>query len=376
MIILVISHTEHYLDPTGKVCGWGPTVREIDHLANTHGKVIHVACLSKKTPPPRSSSPYESGNVEFIGIPSFGGTGLHNKLQVIITAPIIIKTVFTQLKRADIFQFRAPTAMGIYLIPVLTWFSSKWGWFKYAGNWIQKKKPMSYAFQKKFLELYQKRPVTVNGNWQGQKSHVFTFENPSLSLLDLKKGEECFLIKKYEGPLTACFVGRLEKPKGVERIIKSLHVLSEKGVKEVHFVGDGNLSKEYKSLVINSSVKCHFHGFLNKLEISEIYRCSHLLLLPTTASEGFPKVIAEAANYGCVPVVSNVSSIPQYINETNGFIWDVTASTFENFLSSTVFDSGLRNKAQSARLVSRLFTFRAFSEKLDKWVFNQSDRDS
>ena len=35
--------------------------------------------------------------------------------------------------------------------------------------------------------------------------------------------------------------------------------------------------------------------------------------MPTTASEGFPKVIAEAMNFGCIPVVSMVSSIGQYV---------------------------------------------------------------
>src|SRR5690606_26497479 len=38
-------------------------------------------------------------------------------------------------------------------------------------------------------------------------------------------------------------------------------------------------------------------------------------------SEGFPKVISEALNYGCVPVVSNVSAIGQYIEDgEQGFV--------------------------------------------------------
>ena len=43
--------------------------------------------------------------------------------------------------------------------------------------------------------------------------------------------------------------------------------------------------------------------------------------MPTTASEGFPKVLAEAMNFGCVPIVSNISSIGQYIKtEETGFV--------------------------------------------------------
>ena len=46
----------------------------------------------------------------------------------------------------------------------------------------------------------------------------------------------------------------------------------------------------------------------------------HIIVLPSKA-EGFPKVIAEAANYGCVPVVSDISALGQYICEgINGFL--------------------------------------------------------
>ena len=37
--------------------------------------------------------------------------------------------------------------------------------------------------------------------------------------------------------------------------------------------------------------------------------------MPTTASEGFPKVIAEAINFGCIPVVSNISAIGHYVKD-------------------------------------------------------------
>ncbi|MFT6971315.1 MAG: glycosyltransferase involved in cell wall biosynthesis [Roseivirga sp.] len=369
MTILIISHTEHYINAAGEVCGWGPTVREVDYLADTYGKVIHIACLDKKTPAPRSASRYRSNHVEFVGIPIFGGPSLQDKLKILTLSPTVVRTVFKQLKRADIFQFRSPTAMGTYLIPALTWCSTKKGWFKYAGNWAQKKKPLSYGFQKRFLERYQNRPVTINGRWNGQKKHVHTFENPSLTENDLKSGEACLAKKNYNQALIACFVGRLESAKGVDRIIENLSQLSKKGVTEVHFVGDGDQSKKYKSQTANSSVNCIFHGFSDQSTVFEIYRLSHLLLLPTTASEGFPKVIAEAANFGCIPVVSNVSSIPQYINEKNGFVWDVSAGTFSAFLSEINFDSNLRNKAQSVRVFSELFTFEALSKKLEKHVF-------
>ena len=63
-----------------------------------------------------------------------------------------------------------------------------------------------------------------------------------------------------------------------------------------------------------------FHGFLEKDAISSIYSKCDFIILPSK-SEGFPKVIGEAMNYGCIPIVSDVSCISQYIqNGVNGFL--------------------------------------------------------
>lgn len=368
MTILIVSHTEHYHNAAGKICGWGPTLREIDYLADKYGKVIHVACLHTAVLAPASAAVYQSANVEFVSIPSFGGRSLTDKLKIFTAAPVILNTILTQLRKADIFQFRSPTSMGMYVIPALTWLSSKPGWFKYAGNWMQKKKPLSYAFQKTFLESFQKRPVTINGSWRKQKKHVFTFENPCLNKSDLEAGEKCIASKEYEGPLTACFVGRLEDAKGVQRIIDNLYRWEALGITEIHFAGGGTQMETYKRLTTNASIKCCFYGFIDREKVIEIYEASHLLLLPSTASEGFPKVIAEGANFGCVPVVSDVSSITQYINYENGYIWKVNEEPFDEFLQGIDFHS-LKSKATRAREFSELFSFESLFEKLEKHIF-------
>ena len=77
----------------------------------------------------------------------------------------------------------------------------------------------------------------------------------------------------------------------------------------------------YKALAADSGIHFVFHGFLKFNHLFEIFEEAHFFLLPSSASEGFPKVIAEAINFGCIPVVSNVSSIGQYIHDgKNGLI--------------------------------------------------------
>ena len=81
------------------------------------------------------------------------------------------------LGHIDYFQFRAPTGIGVYVIPFLTLYTKTPGWFKYAGNWNQNPAPLGYRIQRRFLKK-QNRIVTINGSWDNQPKHCLTFENP------------------------------------------------------------------------------------------------------------------------------------------------------------------------------------------------------
>ncbi len=59
-----------------------------------------------------------------------------------------------------------------------------------------------------------------------------------------------------------------------------------------------------------------FLGWLPKPSLADYYSQAHFLLLPTNASEGWPKVLSEAMAYGVVPLAGAVSSIPQILQET------------------------------------------------------------
>jgi glycosyltransferase involved in cell wall biosynthesis len=89
----------------------------------------------------------------------------------------------------------------------------------------------------------------------------------------------------------------------------------------VHFVGDGKAINQYQLQAAEIPINIKFHGALSRNEVFEIYKVSHSILMPTTASEGFPKVLAEAMAFGCIPLVSNLSSISHYIYDgNNGFL--------------------------------------------------------
>ncbi|GGW60377.1 glycosyltransferase involved in cell wall biosynthesis [Winogradskyella epiphytica] len=329
MNLAVISHTEHYKRPDGTIVGWGPTVTELNHLLEVFDTIYHVAMLHDEEAP-ASALPYSSDKIVFISLPALGGQSVGDKLKLVWKSPEVLRIIRQTLKKVDWFQFRSPTGIGMYVIPYLTFCAKTPGWFKYAGNWNQTNPPLGYRLQRWMLKR-QSRKVTINGHWENQPEHCLTFENPCLTTSELQQGEVLNKQKSFDGQLTFCYVGRLEKPKGVERIIQAITELSDgekEQIKVVHLVGDGPDKAAFMTLAENSGVSFIFHGFLSRGQVFEIYKESQVFLMPTTASEGFPKAIAEAMNFGCMPVVSNISSIGQYIKhkETGLCLSEVTVA--------------------------------------------------
>ncbi len=366
MKLAIISHTEHYYTKEKELVGWGPTISEINHLAQDFEEIIHVAFLYDEEPK-TSSLPYTKSNISFVALPVSGGKTWMQKTNIVGNMPKTIATVKEVLDRVDVFQFRTPIGFGVYLIPYLTHFVKTKGWYKYAGNWNQQNASLGYRLQRSFLKK-QNRKVTINGKWPNQPKQCLTFENPCLTNEEREEGKVLLQKKDYIKPFQMCFIGRLEDPKGVQRIIDAVASLQDYShIKSIHLVGDGERRKEYEMQVAEKNLPIQFHGFLSRDKVFELYKKSHFLLLPSTASEGFPKVIAEAMNYGCIPIVSDVSSIGQYITHANGFIVNPTNSQKLEEIFTTLAQASkeaLQKKAEKAYGVSEAFTFEHYRHRI------------
>lgn len=371
--LVIISHTEHYTNENGIIMGWGSTVNEVNFIADYWEEVYHVACLYD-TKMPLSSLPYSKNNITFVPIPPFGGKSLLDKVLIFTKIPKIISQVVKSLNGASEVQLRLPTSMGLFLLPLFSFFINRKFtlWIKYAGNWGQERGPLSYRIQRTWLKKnWANCKVTINGFWENQPKHCLSFENPCLTSNDLAAGKISSDNKKFEAPFVFAFVGRLESAKGVDRIIEALQGIPLDKIEKVNFIGDGEKTIFYKEKTAFLNEKIHYHGFLDKERVHQILAESHFLLLPSD-SEGFPKVIAEAACYGAIPIVSNVGSIAHYINETNGFVWDFNSKeSYATVVDKAIYTDSLDLKEQSNRIqeVAQKFTFINYLEKLNHLVF-------
>jgi glycosyltransferase involved in cell wall biosynthesis len=141
----------------------------------------------------------------------------------------------------------------------------------------------------------------------------------------------------------------------------------------VHLVGDGPLMNQLKSQAKKIKTPVVFHGFLKKNEVNKILFESHALVLPSK-SEGFPKVISEAMNYGCIPVVTDISSINQYIkNNSNGILipnpkFEDVVESLERLLNwnSKQYTFGIYSNSE----LTSLFTYSAYNKMLKEKILH------
>ncbi len=321
MRIVVISHTEHYLNKKGEVCGWGSTVRELNHLAQICEELVHVAPLHKSAAP-ESSLTYTASNIQFVALQPSGGKGLQ-KLNILTTSFSNLKLISRFTKNADHIQFRAPTGMGIYVLPYLKLFRSGKYWVKYAGNWMDESMPFGNRIQKLWLKRIDNSvKVTINGNWERDVRFI-PFENPCLTVEEYRQGQAVVNKKISSGfeKLRLVFVGSLNRHKGVHHILDAIKdKVQYSSFSEIVFAGDGFERAEFEEMATRSTFPIRFLGHCSKDDVAKLLSESHVLLLPSK-SEGFPKVIGEAMNFGCIPVVTDISCMNDYIEHgSNGWL--------------------------------------------------------
>jgi glycosyltransferase involved in cell wall biosynthesis len=373
MILAIISHTEHYYDKFGNIKGFEPTIREINKLKNIFNIIYHIAPIYNGEPP-KNFIHYNHNDIKFVPLRPAGGKSIISKLRIIQYSYHNITVINKICRKVDRIQFRAPTNLGLYVLPYLKWFNKKKYWVKYAGNWGKINQPISYLMQMLWLNYVLKKPiVTINGKWLNQKKHIYTFENPCYSVRELNKASELIKAKCYSEKLEICFVGAMEEYKGVHIVIDALNKSQQSPmIQKFYFVGSGSEEKKIrKSAEKMNQLKIDIKGAVSRKTLNQIYAKCHIIILPSK-SEGFPKVIAEAISYGCVPIVSNVGSINQYINESNGVVLNVRSSDELKKQIDYLINNRIRLKrlAQNGLRIAKIFSFERYNKKIKKYILN------
>lgn len=376
--LLVISDSMVYRESDGSYSAFEPVVREMEGLCSIFDEIIWLGSISNIRT--HALAMPQNDKIKIVPIAStFKYTGLANKLYVLLHYPTFIYFILKYLSKAKYVHSRAPSHPALITIIYSLFDRSRKYWHKFAGNWVQTDPPMQYRIQRSLLKKahYNNIKVTVNGAW-GDKDHVYAFENPCMFESERVAAAKNAAAKNYNGHLTMIFVGSIAYPhKGILKILESI----EKGlmpdrIKTFYIVGNGILKEEIERRISNiTSMQIVLLGHMNRAMLDEYYQKSHLIILPTIASEGFPKVIAEGAAHGCIPVVTGISALPQYIkDEQNGFI--VKSQSPEDIseaLHRLTNSSRLYDIASNAVDMAKKFTYEYYTNRIKNDIFNMSD---
>lgn len=315
MRLAVITHAEHGKDAQGYYA-YGPYVREMNLWFSAADQVEVVAPLTLNQPSPIHLY-YTQSYTALTAIPSINFQTVKNILRSILQLPIIVWHIFWAMKRADHIHLRCPGNIGLLgaLLQILFPFKPKTA--KYAGNWDPNSpQPVSYRLQKWILSstlLTRKMQVLVYGDWPDSSANCkpfFTATYRENEIQDLP-------VKPLQPTFEWLFVGSLAVGK---QPLYALELFAEFEKKfpdsRMRFFGEGVLRSTLTAQIdrLGLSQNVFLMGNQTKEVVEQSYRDSHFLVL-VSKSEGWPKVVAEAMFWGCVPLASSVSCVPYMLDD-------------------------------------------------------------
>ncbi len=156
--------------------------------------------------------------------------------------------------------------------------------------------------------------MTVYGEWPGRRLHVRPFFTSMMTDAQVAAAAECAAAKQWELPLQVLYAGRLEKVKRVELLLEAMRLVRrEGGSAELTVVGTGTQHEALEGMARawpELRDACRFTGALPFDEVMRWYGKGHVLVLPSSHSEGWPKVLAEAMCHGVVSIGTAHGLIP------------------------------------------------------------------
>lgn len=155
-----------------------------------------------------------------------------------------------------------------------------------------------------------------------QKEEIInTFNVDKDKIFSLGSGydENIFFNKQINNEtINITFAGKICKLKGVESLIKALDKIDyKKEIISVNIVGDGSNKEEYESIINlskKSKININFLGKIEQTDLAEVFRNTHIFILPSFF-EGLPLVVIEALASGCNVITTNIPGVSEWIGE-------------------------------------------------------------
>lgn len=372
MKFAVITHIIHK-SYKSKLFSYEPYVREMN-LWFKHVVSVKVLGAHSTESIEDIEESYQHNNLELDIVPSIDITSFKNAVKAIVKIPFICFKIVKTMFWADHIHLRCPSNIGLFACFIQIFFPKKPKTVKYAGNWDPKsRQPRSYRMQKWILSntfLTRNCKVLVYGKWENQTKNIhpfFTASYTNSEIVDVP-------IKKLSDEIRFIFVGGLTKGKQPLKTLQVIHELKKAHKKvKLDFYGDGIERQEIENYILENKLSNDviLHGNVSKQEVKSAFQKAHFLLF-MSKSEGWPKVIAEAMFWGCVPITTSVSCIPYMLdNGKRGTIINDDVTDVVDSINRYLRDESLfRLHASNGLKWSRKFTLEKFEIEIKRLLEN------
>lgn len=314
MTFVVITHVLHK-EFNGAYYGYGPYVKEMNLWLKYVDRVLIVAPLRNNEPPGAIDLPYVHTAIEFIPVHNFNLVGFSSIMKSVSVLPSIVWKCLSTLNKADHIHLRCPGNMGLIGCIVQIFFPGKNKTAKYAGNWdTNSKQPWSYKLQRWILNnrfLTRRMQALVYGNWAESTKNILSFFTASYKETDRIET----YARDLQSPIKLIYVGSLIKSKQPLISCMVTKGLLKKGMDvTLDLYGEGPERMPIEKFISANQLQknIHLHGNQKSEIVKAAYRQAHFLVF-ISESEGWPKAVAEAMWWGCLPVTTAVSCVPEMV---------------------------------------------------------------
>ncbi len=361
-IITYILHKEH----ENSYYSYEPYIREMNIWIRHVDEVIVVAPKISAIPGIIETS-YKYNNISFRNIPSISFLNLPQILRSLLMIPKISLKIILAMSEADHIHLRCPGNIGLIASLLQIFFPNKSKTVKYAGNWDpNSSQPWSYRLQKWILGntfLSRNIKVLVYGEWPNQSSNILPFFTASFS-----ETEKVLYEKNITTPFKFMFVGSLTVGKRPLFAIQLVESLLKWGIScNLEIYGTGEVHGELQEYIDTNRLKefVSIKGNYKLEDLKEVYVTSHFLIL-ASKSEGWPKAIAEAMFFGCIPIATSVSCVPYMLDHgRRGILIQTNSEKAANSLIAILMDERkLIELSKKAMTWSNQYTLEKFENEI------------
>jgi glycosyltransferase involved in cell wall biosynthesis len=272
-------------------------------------------------------SPLDGKNLNVVPLSVPRGKGFQRKLDM---ARWLFKNgwiILSEVRRADAVHSPIPGDVGTVGM-IVALLLKKPLFVRHCGNWFVQR-TVAERFWKWTIERFAggRSVMLATGGASEPPSRrnanvrwVFSTSLRSDQILDAKPRQ-----LNPDGDLRMIIVCRQEEKKGTDVVIASLPlVLKHFPRTTLDVVGGGSLltSLKQQASFLGLDDRVIFHDKVEQARVVELLRKAHIFCYPTSASEGFPKVVLEALASGVPVIATKVSVLPHLIGSGCGVLLD------------------------------------------------------